>query len=57
MGLSENTPNMSKTDFKQYNGALEYFSRCLSIPIFPAMKDKDVYHVVDCLKLAFEETK
>ena len=47
----------NKTDLKQYNGALEYFSRCLSIPIFPAMKDKDVYHVVDCLKLAFEETR
>ena len=47
----------NQTSFKRYNGALEYFSRCLSIPIFPAMKDKDIYHVVDCLKLAFEEAK
>jgi UDP-4-amino-4,6-dideoxy-N-acetyl-beta-L-altrosamine transaminase len=47
----------NKTNFKKYVGAFEYFSRCLSIPIFPAMNNKDVYHVVNCIKLAFEEAK
>lgn len=44
-------------DFRKFKGAYEYFSRCLSIPIFPAMTDEDVYHVVESLKLAFEDAE
>ena len=30
-------------------GAMAYFERCLSLPLFPAMADEDVEHVVDAL--------
>ena len=45
----------SRVDFSKFIGSYEYFSRCLSIPIYPSMKDKDIKNVVETLKSAFDE--
>ena len=33
-----------------YPLAEDYYSRCLTIPIFPSMSDKDVYSVIEAIK-------
>ena len=37
-----------------YPLAEDYYSRCLTIPIFPSMSDKDVYSVIEAIKKVTE---
>ena len=41
-----------KNKFPDLNlpGAEEYYSNCLTLPLYPSMKDEEVYYVVKCLK-------
>jgi UDP-4-amino-4,6-dideoxy-N-acetyl-beta-L-altrosamine transaminase len=38
-------------------GAMAYYERCLSLPLFPAMVDGDVERVVECLGRALEDAQ
>ena len=42
---------------KDFSGAMRYYERTLSLPIFPSMEEDDVSYVVENLKNGFEYTK
>jgi len=48
---------MKYNENEVFPGSFEYFSRCLSLPIFPAMKQSDINNVIKYVKKAFEELK
>ena len=40
------------TDPTDFPGALAYYASCLSLPLFPAMKDEDVTFVLESIEVA-----
>lgn len=44
-----------KSNINNFKGAIDYFSRCLSIPIYPTMKKSEIKYVAESIRSAFKK--